>query len=427
MKTVYTLEQENLSDIRNDLRPHYGFLNMHAGVFTDLAREGLAAEMLQLVDPDNTPPEDRRALRLEKEVDDFDTNRYLGDLNVQDDYIYQTAMDMTPHWQLESGSDGGADVVNAVSEQLSELSTFDTHEKTQRYTYFTFKESTQLASISYPLLPTNISSENDESLLLGLLDILFAYVYDHIMTDGDPTIESSWTVCILSSTLSWLDTFQGGDSLELVVRHCIRRALIYPYLRNYELAMHCWNQVCCILRNGRRCIVRCLLQVHNILDKSECHYLGNRLYVDPYLAWMQRHVTDAQVSSLCNQLQSLLEKAESGEILQKEHLGLNLLELERQLDEEYSDSDDSSGSERDEESSNEEESSSDDSCASSKDSNANVPCENDQTTHSKELLDSNLWCASVAEGMDALQLSEAADGLSKSKPLTKNKLIEELS
>ena len=326
-------------------------MNMHSGVFTDLAREGLAAEMLELPHPDTTSPQDRRVLRLEKELNDFDGNRYLGDLDVEEDYIYQTAMDMKPHWQQYSNE-----------------------ETTTSAPFFTPEESTQLASIPYPLLPTNISPEQDESLLRGMLDILFAYVYDHIMTDGDPTIESSWTVCILSSTLSWLDEF---DSLEQILRHAIRRALIYPYLRNYELALYCWNQVACILKQERRCIIRCLLQVRNVLNKSECHYLGNRLFIDPYLAWIQRHVTDAQVSSLCKRLEELLKEAEQGIVLQKESLGLSLLKLEQQL-QEGSDNDESSSGESesdDDESSEEESLSSDDSTdGSSTDKNEGPTC-----------------------------------------------------
>jgi len=412
-----------LPDILSALRPHYGFLNLHSGVFTDLAREGLAAEMLQLPDPDSTSAEDRRAMRLDKEAEDFDVNRYLGDLNVEDDYIYQTAMDMRPHWRQDNDK---FDAVVPLTEQLSELSTEDNIDETHKY-FFTPEESAQLASIPYPLFPSTISPQQDESLLLGLLDILFAYVYDHIITDGDPTIESSWTVCILSSTLSWLDLFNvvNGDSLELVVRHSTRRALIYPYLRNHELALYCWNQVSCILRNGRRCIIRCLLQLRNILDKSECYYLGNRLYVDPYLAWIQRHVTDAQVSSVYKRLEGLLKEVNEGRMIQKECLGLNLLEVERQLEEEEV-SDDSSESDSDDESSDEEEepSSDDSTCSSRGDAEKTVLCD-DQKLASTELLDSELGYLSVTNGISALKLDVADADVPENKPAPR-KLIEEL-
>lgn len=408
-----------LSDILNVLRPHYGFLNMHSGIFSDLARDGLAAEMLALPNPDSTSAGDRRRLRLEMEMEDFDCNRYLGDLDVQDDYIYQTAMDLRPHWHQERDQSSD-DAVENLAEKLSDLTTAndDKNNITLTKSFFSPKESAQLASIPYPILPTNISPEQDESLLLGLIDILFAYVYDHIMTDGEPTIESSWTVCILSSTLSWLDDFHG-DSLERVMRHAIRRALIYPYLRNYELALYCWNQVCSILKEGRRCIIRCLLQVRTILEKSECHYLGNRLHVDPYLAWIQRHVTDSQVFSLCKRLEALLSEIEQGNAIQKESLGLNLVELERQLGEEE---EDSSEIDSDDESSEEEESSpDDDSTCSSRVADEILPCDDEKPATIK-LLDDEIgdWSASVGEMLENLKLQE------DTKATEPTKLIEDL-
>lgn len=404
-----------LEDIRNALRPHYGFLNMHSGIFSDLAREGLAAEMLQLPNPDITSAEERRQLRLEKEFDDFDPNRYLGDLDVEDDYIYQTAMDMKPHWN-KAQDDNNNDTTEELAKQLSELTTKDNHDDSMRDTpFFTPEESAQLASIPYPLLPSNITRQQDEALSLGLLDILFAYVYDHIMTDGDPTIESSWTVCVLSSTLSWLDVFDK-DSLEVTVRHCIRRTLVYPYLRNYQLALDCWKQVSTILQNGRRCIIRCLLQARNILNKSECHYLGNKLFVDPYLAWIQRHVTNEQVVSLYKQLDTLLKEADRGEALQKESLGLNLLELESQM---YEEASNDSSSESDNDNSDEEDSSSDDSTCSSRDVDA---CDNAvQKPSSRELLDSEIACSSINANLKISGESESPKNTSSPR-----KLIEEL-
>jgi protein SHQ1 len=379
-----TNDESHLTDPENVFRPRYGFLNLYSGIFTDLAREGLAAEMLQLPDPDITTAEDRREMRLLAELKAFDADRFLGDLDINDEYVFQIAMNMTPHWQND---------VDTITQQLSELATDD--DKVTR-SYFTPEEMHKLASIPYPLLPDVISPEQEESLLLGLLDILFAYVYDHLLTDGDPTTESSWTICTLSSTLSWLDTF---NSLDDVVRHSIRRALIYPYLRNYELALYCWKHVSRIWRNGRRCILRSLLQVHNILDKSECHYLGNRLFVDPYLAWIQRHVTPTQLTILCNRLDKLLQ---NGEVIQKDALDLNLMELERQLD--NSESSDE-GSDSDESTDNG--ACDDDSSSSSSTDAEDSQCISKKKENSTELLDSELGIASARTGnLDETELSK---------------------
>lgn len=45
----------------------------------------------------------------------------------------------------------------------------------------------------------------ERKVLLGLADVLFAYAYDHRTTGGEPTVESGWTVAVLSPLLSWLE------------------------------------------------------------------------------------------------------------------------------------------------------------------------------------------------------------------------------
>ena len=48
-------------------------------------------------------------------------------------------------------------------------------------------------------------------------------------------VESAWTICKLSSTLSWLELFHGG--LHEVVYCSLRRALCFPLYRHWELAL----------------------------------------------------------------------------------------------------------------------------------------------------------------------------------------------
>jgi protein SHQ1 len=301
-----------------------------------------------------------------------------------------------------------------LSERLAELAV---DQGMLERSFFTEEESAQLAAIPYPLLPETISSDQTFSLLMGLVDILFAYVYDHLLTDGEPTVESSWTICTLSCTLSWLNDYDAKvDTFESVVRYSSRRALIYPYLRNLDLIQYCWNQVITILQQGRRCVIRCLLQVRHILDKSECHYLGNRLFVDHYLAWLQRRVTDEQIAGVATSLARELAKGTD-----KDLLGLNLAELESQLlldsDGEWSEdgsesvSDSSSeedpGSDSSESTDNSSESTDDDGSEGTDDSSESTDDSSDYSSttsesderedanaagkrHSDELLDSNL-------------------------------------
>lgn len=38
-----------------------------------------------------------------------------------------------------------------------------------------------------------------------LVDVMYAYCFNHRMTMGDHTVESAWNIAKLSSTLSWFD------------------------------------------------------------------------------------------------------------------------------------------------------------------------------------------------------------------------------
>ena len=339
------------------------------------------------------------------EASKFSQERYLQDLDVQDDFLYQVAMGMRPHW--------------SQPQQLS----------SQEQPYFTTEESAQLASIPYPLLPPFTDTTEERHLWLGILDLLFAYGYDHLLTDGDPTVESAWTVSILSVSLSWLESFDRGDySSDLVVVQSIRRSLIYPYLRNLEYAVHVWKQVAQIV-GSRRCVIRCLLQLRTVLDQSELYYLGNKLYVDPYLAWLQdsRRHEDGHLLQLSNEIDSALSDAEA----LKERIGLDLPKIEMEPFEDGDDaSSSSSNSSDDEESSEDDEDSSDESNSG----NRNDEVRPRGTNASSDLLDDNFGSGKPAQArsllvdLSKLSLDDKGDEIKSSgTPKTSGSLIQEIT
>lgn len=48
-----------------------------------------------------------------------------------------------------------------------------------------------------------LSKDDKKSVWLSLVDIVFAWAYNHRTTLGDYTVESAWTLNKLSATLSW--------------------------------------------------------------------------------------------------------------------------------------------------------------------------------------------------------------------------------
>jgi len=335
---------EDLLSVNNENRPNYGLFQHYSNVFKDYAREGLAHEMLECPNPDEvynttnnnvdgdnntSKQENRRETRLEMENEKFDTDRYLNDLCVEEegDMIFDSAMQMIPHWAANQSADNSLNEesnVTSIGNVTSQLSKLSTTEEKQFNTFFTAEESHLLAILPpQSNIPIQLSAEQKQSAFLSLTDILFAYVYDHRTTDGDPTVESSWTVMILSPSLSWLENYNPPyDTILDVIRWNIRRSLIYPYLRSYALAIKLANDVCQIIKCGRRTVIRCLLQLHQIMEKSETHYLFNKLYINLLLGWIQR-CEETEVIEFGKEVKDAL-----GLNLLKDNLGLGLVELE---------------------------------------------------------------------------------------------------
>ena len=407
------VEDKNLDDIQSCFKPHYGFLKMHYSVFTDYAREGLSHEMLEIPNPDETLTaidgddndndnmKNIREMRLQIEDDKFCPNRYLGDLYLTDNYEDEEDADMTfieaknmfPHWQSLEASSHSQSItsVDVISNQLSSIKVHDddsevnsevneNHEHCHP-SFFTEEESTHLASIKGALPPlSQISSEQTQSTLLSLLDILYAYVYDHRITCGESTCESSWTIVMLSPTLSWLESYNAPyDTIDQVIRWSIRRALIFPYLRNFDmLCNQLVNDVKSILFGGRRVVLRCLLQIHRIFDRSETHYLFNKLFINQYICWTQL-VDESILKSFARKVNDVMAKVG---VLNKEMMGLDLIKIEEEaFKEQVQEEEESEDSEDDESytSSSYNGSSIDDTDTDEDDETKNINCKEENT------------------------------------------------
>ncbi|KAL9188441.1 hypothetical protein ACHAXT_006819 [Thalassiosira profunda] len=350
-------ESEVLDDLLSlkQKRPTYGLFGHFSNVFRDYAREGLVHEMLECPNPDEVyegadesdnraEKQNRREMRLEMEDDKFDPDRYLNDLNIEEegDMIFDAAMAMVPHW-MQTSADG---TVETITEGLSKLSTSGNEN-----TFFSSEESHLLATLPPQRIDTaQLTPEQRRSAFLSLVDVLYAYAYDHRTTDGDPTVESSWTAMILSPSLAWLESYDPPyDTVADVLRWNVRRSLIYPYLRSFALARKIVEDVCQIVKRGRRTIIRCLLQLHRIMEKSECHYLFNKMHVDPLICWVQQ-CEEQEVQEFGRELADLLDADKQPDPLGKEYLGLGLVELEKTCGESESSSSEEEDDDSEEES-----------------------------------------------------------------------------
>uniref|UniRef100_K1QHE0 Protein SHQ1 homolog n=1 Tax=Magallana gigas TaxID=29159 RepID=K1QHE0_MAGGI len=141
-------------------------------------------------------------------------------------------------------------------------------------------------------------------------------------------VESGWTICKLSATLSWLETF---SSVSDVVRSCIRRSLCYPLYRHWDLSQTVLQDVHNILAAGKQQVLKCLLDIHSILGSSYPRYILNELYITDYCVWVQT-ISNKRLKTLA----SALEKR----TISKEDVGFELEFIEtNSADTEKGDSD----------------------------------------------------------------------------------------
>jgi len=163
-----------------------------------------------------------------------------------------------------------------------------------------------------------------------------------------------------------------------------------------------------------------LLQVRNILEKSEFYYAGNKLYVDPYLYWIQHQDGKGARKFALSLRQELNKKAAT----LKDDLELDLAIYERLvMGEEESDDSDCSYTDDDEsDSSSDSDSDSEEEEQQEDNENSNIIEPAEDTTNrqvSSALLDSEMNGNDNPNvfGMLVTEVEESKEPKEKSKPL----------
>ena len=80
-----------------------------------------------------------------------------------------------------------------------------------------FTDDEKLILLGLPKQEYLLDATENRTVMLGLLDILFAYCYDFHVTMGETSVESSWNIAILSSTLSWFDVSFNSECHDEVI------------------------------------------------------------------------------------------------------------------------------------------------------------------------------------------------------------------
>jgi protein SHQ1 len=273
----------------------YGFENGFNDVF-----KGRQEELFELcdVDPDTIAIEDRYFYKIGKENQDFNEERYAYDAFMEEEVTRLCDMEFKLPLTSEY-SDKDLQVLLTLNKtKLSHL------------------------------------EESAWQFYLEVIDIVFAYFNDQRITEYESNSESAWCINKLSTILSSLCSYKGlfytrskvepidyiEESLKNVLVSNYRRALTYPLYRSFELCNAVKNDLCKVLDKGIVGILKSMLAVRSIFEKSEPRHLLNKCYIDLYCKWLQQE-SQNQVWKIISEVIQNLE-------ITKDDLKLNLQEIE---------------------------------------------------------------------------------------------------
>ncbi|XP_024412453.2 protein SHQ1 homolog [Desmodus rotundus] len=281
-----------------NLQCQYGFGGLRSGVFQRLQDE--FSDIIDIKDPDFTPPAERRQKRLAAEMAKFDPDHYLADF-FEDEAVEQI-LKYNPWW------------TDTYSEMLTILGKSQEQENHATLVSFSGEEKYQLRKFvhkSYLL-----DKRACRQVYYSLIDILLAYCYETRVSEGENNVESAWNIRKLSSTLCWFETWTNVHDVLVTFG---RRVLCYPLYRHFKLVMKAYRDTIKILQLGKSAVLKCLLDIHKIFQESDPAYILNDLYISDYCVWIQK----AKSKKLAALAKTLKEVS-----LTKAQLGLEVEELE---------------------------------------------------------------------------------------------------
>ncbi|KAI9595561.1 SHQ1 protein-domain-containing protein [Syncephalis fuscata] len=348
------------------LSSFYGFNQQYQGYFTYWTETGNDVNEIDL--PEQSTIESRRTERIKKENNKFDDDYYISDF-------------MQKEWQKEEGEEDEGEIARLIKyrtiwwdelrqRQKAVKQQSNDHDSSMEQLSLDNKQANMIKTInlnSTTLLVPELEFTPDEekmlqelpnkqylisdekSIYLGLVDIIFAYSYDHRISEGELTVESAWTLCKTSATLSSLESF---TTLDEVMIAGYRRALAYPLYRHWELTEKVWTDVYVLFKLGKRALLKALLAVKQMLDQHDIYHIYSQLYVTDYCIWLQQ-ARDTTLRSLARELHQTK--------IEKDAIGWHLEALERLTLESENEEEEESEEEESEEEESEDEDDSDES------------------------------------------------------------------
>lgn len=216
----------------------YGFGSRHGGFF-ERFDQAFVRELCDIgaADPDHTSATERRHDRLEQERASFSADYYAaefaGDADGND--AFSAVMAYRPWWRLyaSDGLSSAHQPRGPVAELAATLTTLSLQPPDDHGT-IVFDETEREEMSRLPRKTYLLDARELHEAYCALVGIVFGYAYDHRTTEGEPTVESPWTIFKLAACLCHLDTSICLPRDALIC--AVRRSLIYPLYRRWPLS-----------------------------------------------------------------------------------------------------------------------------------------------------------------------------------------------
>lgn len=265
------------------LGPQYGFngaYNQIVGISTSNGND-----INELGDPESAAPDDRVLERLIKENIKFDPEYYAAD------YI----MEKHPSPDDDKSFSGILAWKSPATKQFvawyKKQQAVPEHER-DAVMPVEFTKDEQDKMLQLPRKSYLVEDWHRPQLFALVVSLLFAHHYDLRENEGERNIESAWTVGKLVPQFAFLDaqlhiaSDLSTSILKAGIIAGVRRALSYPFHRNYKVLLKVWDDVYYTLRGGKRMVLRALLDVKELFRFHDVYYVYDKVWLEDLCLWL---------------------------------------------------------------------------------------------------------------------------------------------
>ncbi|PVH17966.1 uncharacterized protein CXQ87_000873 [Candidozyma duobushaemuli] len=291
----------------------YGFNNAHSGVIGVSMSNG--NDINELGNPEAAHGPDRVLERLIKENIKFDPEYYAAD------YIMEKYPSPDDDKSFVGILKWKSPATRMFANWYNKNQALPAEERAQVMPV-EFSKEEQEKMLQLPRKNYLVDEAVKPQLYVLIISLLFAYQFDLRENEGEHNIESAWTVGKLVPQFAFLDSqihIANESSKDTILKAAIiasiRRALSYPFHRNYKLVKAAWNDVYYTLRGGKRMVLKCLLDLKELFRYHDVYYVYDKIWLEDLCSWfIGDQVSETLIRTLAHDLKKEVDALQKSDI-----------------------------------------------------------------------------------------------------------------